>query len=80
MRFKRRREPGEELRKYTCKGYKERDRTKNAWQAVEIVLVYEEGKDTDFELNYFKHRKHNQEAAVKGVCMFSAALNLRKNP
>ena len=39
----------EEVRKYTWlydredKGYKQPDRTKNVWQATEIVLGYEEG-------------------------------------
>ena len=39
----------EEVRKYPCfynkadKGYKERDRKKNAWKAVDDELGYEEG-------------------------------------
>lgn len=39
----------EEVRKYSClydkadKGYKERDRVKNAWKEVELSLGYEEG-------------------------------------
>ena len=39
----------EEVHKYpclfdkTCKGYKEKDRVKNAWKEVELSLGYEEG-------------------------------------
>ena len=39
----------EEVRKYACfydksdKGYKERDRVRNAWKAVDESLGYEEG-------------------------------------
>ena len=76
----------EEVRKYTClyeianKGYKERDRIKSAWKVIEFALGYEGGKNNDFKLNDFKHSKHTQETAVKGVCRCLAVFNLRKNP
>ena len=60
------------------KWYKERDRTKNAWQAIEIALRYVEGKNNGLKLNDFKYKKHTQKAAGKGVCRCSAVLNLRK--
>ena len=49
----------EEVRKYPClydksdKGCKERDRTSNAWRAVDLALGYEEGKQnlSDFRSN-----------------------------
>ena len=74
----------EQVRKHTClydkaeEEYKEWDRTKNAWQTIEIGLEYEEDKNNDFKLNKLKHKKHTQEAPVKGVCRCSVVLILRK--
>ena len=61
------------------KRYKERNRAKNALQAIEIALWHEEGKNNGFKLNNFKNKTHTQETTVKGVCRCSADLNLRKN-
>ena len=40
------------------KRYKERDRAKNALQAIEIALWHEEGKNNGFKLNNFKNKTH----------------------
>ena len=51
----------EEVRKYPClydksnAGYKERDRTKNAWRAIEEELGYEKGNKKElFFVTIFK--------------------------
>ena len=49
----------EEVRKYPClydksdPGYKERDRKKNAWKAVEEAVGYEEG------IRYYFHNTYH---------------------
>lgn len=70
MQFKRRRTPGTCLYDKADKGYKERVRTENAWQAIDIALRHEECKNNDFKLNDFKYKTHSKSS--------SAVFNLRE--
>lgn len=66
-----------EVRKYTClydkadKGYNERVRTENAWQAIDIALRYEECKNNNFKLNDFKHKTHSKSSRQRYMQVFS---------